>query len=483
MLKKHRDEYLRNHLLFLKKIESTYHSDNPTNNYKEHKGIKSMDIKSSNLDNRTINIAAMRESNAENVKLQSQGSHKKILLLWNDVVLNEDLLKSESIRNIEDTKIHHHSKKYPELTGRLNFLSSPKKVQSERIKFTKEMNKIIEKNNKYDSDRLLHLPLFAPKDVNKHKVNKLSELNSEKDKRLPNIEMGTNLNWNKNLNYGTENINTTHSRILSANKSPNKIRNNFTQLNIEVEKSLMFRPIRSPSPPICSKHGNHEDKSPSPLRSTFRARDIPTFEVRDNVEINKRILDRKLEKVEKTKFLESISPKKSSKQVSKANIFDDNPIVIEKLSMNDVYNSTEPEPKIDITDLKLTKVNYDKIVREDNIKNLKIHQPLAVDIHQNKLKNYFNSTKFKHHKYDVKLSERKIDELRRKESHMLFIEKQKQNKAIFNKPNKNKYANKDNPGFGDISKLSIIHPMNKTIRINNESFYDNLDMLKSTLIA
>ena len=642
MLKKERDEYLKNHLLFLKKIEQSYHSDKPINTYNNNNSnsnnnnnyLKSNINKhkpSDNLDNTNININkdAFNNNQINNANLKLNNNINKLVNLWNNIISNnsENIFnKKNELKCIDNSNLIKTKNKYPVLSDRLTFISSPKKLQEERTKFNKEMNILIENNNKqiensffYSNNLNLLKSNFDIKNSTNNKDifsdeykrrkivnNKKAKFNLEnKDDNNDNNNNKVFLNYENNHNISYEkhtsncnNNNNFNNKISYKDNTSNNIHynnnnqygNNFkwekqqksnnpsvsyntrdNQINkiipllMNINKEFESKPKDISQTKLCSKHSEHTKRLLSSMPKlnnsflesqteilndkntkenninnvvNFKAKNMPSYKVRSLEDINNNIQNSRVDNCETIKNLTANNVLKNINKDSNNFLLKTTDVYNENCKHSILYKNKNTSCKNYFLE---TKQNYAKVIRKDNEKNLRIAPPIGVVRHKQKINNFFNSIKYRHFLFDVKLHESKSDSKYNLDKSIINLQKEyykvnnnnnnNNNNNIFdeinicNKSNKNKQllefnnkpkiiknkiiikesidtnkfnikinnhikgSNDSNKVFksincNDMSLISNIKPiLNKTIKINNESYYDEINLLKSTLIA
>lgn len=477
MLKKLREEYLENHLLFLKKIEkveSQYFQD-------KIKNENNNDLNTSKISNISKTNNSINNDINDDIVLTKEKTSFKILNLWNSILSKNQIInKHDRIKNLYDQKIIDTGRKYNQLSNRQNFLASPKKITS-KSQIQKNYQSIIKQNKDIENQSINQNLMFSNRKLSKH-------INFDKHNSLYNHSGGeneveeNNSPFKKILKYNNEYIspikkaktklNSMQSSIISYKPNYSTKRSKFDELNSQIENQLATQPRDSSPQLFCNKH-NHNDSSQLHI-TKFKARQLPNYESRDHFDI-KKILNKETKEKEKSNPLDINNSSKA----------------IDRLSIFQVYNPYEFNKNSEVNinqDLYNSRLNYEKVIKKENQKNISITTPVAIKLHEQKIKTYLDSSKFKHFKYDKMLNESRRQKLNREQNHVAFINSQFKNNHISNN-NFIKHEVKNTPtfninvnmnvGHNDISKLSMIYPVNnKTIRTKNDSFYDNIELFK-----
>lgn len=465
-----REERLANHILFLQKIEKSVISEkanDPTKIRVEY-GQPQPDE-----HNQMIN-EGINSQGKDDLNVKSSGSMAKILSMWNEVIkssidgFGDQLVKKKEEKVNEINKIKFDNVHQTNYTKRQ---PSPRhqEIQDRRTneEFKKEMHEILDINNQIDT-----FPDFMPTQT-KNRMIEMAGGSDNNAVKLPMIEPEkTKYQFN----------NQKQSIII---KHPNK-RSHFAYIMAEIERGLKSSPSKVNSNHTCKKHEISKDFN-ADEHLKFKALEIPNYKVRDNHDIEQLIQQSKVDlKLNNPLMIIGGASEKEMKKTAKAekksstgpnNSFvqqeetkNESPTSEEKPKMNESVRAGSPP----MQNLQVTRYNYDKVIRQENSKTIHFKEPPILEKHSKKIKNYFNSTKYKQHLYEKKLIENMVKkEADIAEGHATH------RKSLISDQN----VIQNDSSMENISKITMINPnMNKTIRINNETFYDNIGLLKKSMI-
>eukprot|EP00340_Litonotus_pictus_P001972 CAMPEP_0170525260 /NCGR_PEP_ID=MMETSP0209-20121228/10745_1 /TAXON_ID=665100 ORGANISM="Litonotus pictus, Strain P1" /NCGR_SAMPLE_ID=MMETSP0209 /ASSEMBLY_ACC=CAM_ASM_000301 /LENGTH=277 /DNA_ID=CAMNT_0010814427 /DNA_START=312 /DNA_END=1145 /DNA_ORIENTATION=+ len=272
------------------------------------------------------------------------------------------------------------------------------------------------------------------------------------------------------------------------------------------EKTIHVQP-KSSQVHFCSRDKHHVGSEDIALHhQTFKASQLPDFRVRDNIDIVHILDNQKLEvkannplayvpsnlkdkevvevdhrkkdsdngkdlpeSLEKDKHASSNNPLTNNEEGNKT---------VDNLNVNlkgttnsmNITKTTVLEESMIKNNLLKTKGKYSRVIDMDNRKSLKFKDPVVINLHEKKIMKYIQSARFKQELYEKKLAESQEKRIKSKRT-AITKEKHKQ------KPIEHETALED---------VSAIHPTNQfraTVRITNESFYDKIKLLKTSLIS